>query len=436
MSVSPSVQAPRRRGAVPAPQGLPRLLAAVRDDGRAASLAEHVHQYGDVPAAVGTGLVPIVAASGLAGRGGGAFPTAEKLRAVASQRGRPAVVVNGVEGEPASGKDRALLRAAPHLVLDGARLAADGVGAQDIIVAVGKRATVESQIVAAAINERARHRVDGRRSLKLVVAADGFVNGEETALIQFLNGGPAKPTFTPPRPFERGVDGRPTLVQNVETLAHLALIARFGPRWFREVGTQDEPGSTLVTIAGAVARPGIHEIALGTPLQQVMNDAGGRVDEVAAYLVGGYFGTWFPAAAAAELMLTDAEVRRHGGGLGARVLVALPKTTCAVGEVARVARYLSSESAGQCGPCVNGLRSIADALERLARGEADERDRLRHWAAIVQGRGACRHPDGATRFVASALTVFAHEVELHLRYGRCETTATGVLPVARKTRRP
>jgi NADH:ubiquinone oxidoreductase subunit F (NADH-binding) len=436
VSTSATARTARGGSIAPAPQGLPRLLASVRADGRPTSLAAHVRRYGDVSDAVGgVDLIPLVAASGLAGRGGGAFPTAEKLRAVASQRGRPSVVVNGVEGEPASGKDRALLRAAPHLVLDGAVLAASAVGAQDVLVAVGRRATVESQAIADAIQERTRHRADGRCSVNLVVAPDGFVSGEETALIQFLNGGPAKPTFTPPRPFERGLGGAPTLVQNVETLAHLALIARFGPRWFREVGTPDEPGSTLVTISGAVARPGIHEIALGTHLQTVVDDAGGRADEISAYLVGGYFGTWFPASAAAGLALTDAEVRRHGGGLGARVIVALPETTCAVGEVARVARYLSSQSAGQCGPCVNGLRAIADALERVARGEADERDRLRRWVEMVQGRGACRHPDGATRFVASALTVFAQEVELHLRYGRCEASTTGVLPVARKGRK-
>ena len=418
------------------PQGLPRLLASVRDAGRPTGLAEHVRLHGDMRDAVaGPSLIPLVAASGLAGRGGGAFPTAEKLRAVGSRAGAPVVVVNGVEGEPASGKDRALLRAVPHLVLDGALLAAGAVGAQDVIVAVGRRATLESQTVAAAIKERSHRRVDGRCSVNLVVAPDGFVNGEETALINFLNGRPAKPTFTPPRPFERGVGGAPTLVQNVETLAHLALIARFGPRWFREVGMPDEPGSTLVTISGAVARPGIHEIEIGKSLARLVEDAGGRPEDVSAYLVGGFFGTWFPTSAAADLALSDSEVRRRGGGLGARVIVALPTKTCAVGEVARVARYLATESAGQCGPCVNGLRAIADALERLAHGEADERDRLRRWVEMVGGRGACKHPDGATRFVASALKVFAQEIELHLRYGRCETSTVGVLPVARRTRR-
>ena len=125
---------------------------------------------------------------------------------------------------------------------------------------------------------------------------DRFVAGEETALVQFLNGGPARPTFTPPRPFERGVGGAPTLVQNAETLAHVAQIARFGPAWFRRIGTAAEPGSILVTLSGAVARPGVYEVALGSPLRDLLAQAGGAREEIQAYLIGGYFGTWVGAA--------------------------------------------------------------------------------------------------------------------------------------------
>jgi NADH:ubiquinone oxidoreductase subunit F (NADH-binding) len=426
----------RRADAPAAPQGLPRLLASVRDDGRPATLEEHVRRYGGVHDAVGgPELISLVEASGLGGRGGAGFPTGAKLRAVASQRRRrPVLVVNGVEAEPASGKDRALLRATPQLVLDGAVLAAGAIGAQEVLVGVGRRATVERDLLVAAIDSRRRQRIDARVSLRAVIAPDRFVSGEETALIQFLNGGPAKPTFTPPRPFERGVGGAPTLVQNVETLAHLALIARFGAPWFRELGTPAEPGSTLVTISGAVAQPGIHEIALGTPLRELLAGAGGTTEPISAYLVGGYFGTWFTEAAARDLLLLEEDVARHGGGLGARVIIALPASTCAVAEASRVARYLAEESAGQCGPCVHGLRAIADAFAQLAVGNADQRQRLRRWLIEVRGRGACRHPDGATRFTASALNLFADEVELHLRYGRCSAPDKGVLPVPQSQR--
>jgi NADH:ubiquinone oxidoreductase subunit F (NADH-binding) len=418
-----------------APPGLPRLLESVRDDGRPTSLEEHVRRYGPAhEAAGGSELIALAEASGLGGRGGATFPTGTKLRAVASQRRRPVVVVNGVEAEPASGKDRALLRAVPHLALDGAVLAAGAVGAREVIVGIGGRRTRERDALLAAIGTRTRNRVDGRASLRVVVVPDGFVSGEETALIQFLNGGPAKPTLTPPRPFQRGVGGAPTLVQNVETLAHLALIARFGPAWFREFGTATEPGTTLVTISGAVARPGIHEIARGAPLRELLAEAGGATETISAYLIGGYFGTFFTEAAADNLLLHDEALARHGGGLGSGVIVALPASTCAVAEVTRVARYLADESAGQCGPCVHGLRAIATALAQAVVGNADERQRLTRWVAEIRGRGACRHPDGATRLIASALEVFAHDVEQHLRYGRCAVTDQNVLPTPQRGR--
>jgi len=395
------------------PQTLPRLLAGISPAGRPVTLEEHLDRYGALRR--GRDLIDLVEASGLQGRGGAAFPTATKLRAVASRRGRAVVVVNGTEGEPASGKDKVLLRCVPHLVLDGAVAAAEAVGAREAFVAVADGATAEAEAIAEAIESRRRRKLDGRVGLRLVAVPARFVAGEETALVQFLNGGPARPTFTPPRPFERGVGGAPTLVQNAETLAHIAQVARFGPAWFRRVGTPAEPGSALVTLSGAVTRPGVYEVALGSPLRDLLAQAGGAREDVQAYLVGGYFGTWVGAEAAAGLRLSEADV-----SLGARAIVALPSRACGLAESARIARYLSDESAVQCGPCVHGLGAIADALERLAAGErTDRRDRIERWVAAVRGRGACAHPDGASRFAASALEVFAREVELHLRQGRC-----------------
>jgi NADH:ubiquinone oxidoreductase subunit F (NADH-binding) len=410
------------------PAGLPRVLATLREDGRPELLYGHMRRYGTTDGALrGSELLAELEASGLTGRGGGSFPTAQKLRAVAGEGRPPVVVVNGAESEPASGKDRALLRALPHLVLDGGVLAADAVGAREVTVAVGRHSVHERDVVAAALAERARARIDGRVKIRLAEVPSGFVSGEETALVRFLNGGPAKPTFIPPRPFERGVGGAPTLVQNVETLSHLALIARFGSAWFRELGTAREPGSVLVTISGAVRRRGVHEFALGTPLADVIDEAGGATGAVSGLLVGGYFGSWVPASASAKLRLLDADIP-----LGARAIVALPDDTCALGEVTRVARYLAGESAGQCGPCVHGLDAIAEALERLVTGSTDARHQIQRWTDMIGGRGACRHPDGAAQFVASALDVFADEIALHLRYGRCPSTVRGVLPVARR----
>jgi NADH:ubiquinone oxidoreductase subunit F (NADH-binding) len=245
---------------------------------------------------------------------------------------------------------------------------------------------------------------------------DRYVASEESALLHRLNGGPAKPTLVPPRPVERGLGRRPTLVSNVETVAHVALIARHGPVWFREVGPAEHPGSALITLAGAVARPGVYEIALGTPVGRVIGEAGGPTGELRAVLAGGYSGTWVSGAGTAVL---------EGSTVGAGVVVALPATACPAAEVSRVVRWLSGESAGQCGPCVHGLDAIAGGLESIVAGTArrDALGLLERWSGQVDGRGACHHPNGVVRFLRSALELFATELADHARYGPCEACA-------------
>jgi NADH:ubiquinone oxidoreductase subunit F (NADH-binding) len=396
---------------------LPRLLAGVRP-GRAMGLAEHVERHGPVAAAPlrGGPLIDAVAVAGLRGRGGAAFPTAVKLRAVAQRAGRRAVVVNGAEGEPMSAKDRVLLELAPHLVLDGALMAAEAVGARDVVIAVKRSAHGAHAALGHALAERrdaGRVRVEG--------VPGGFVAGEETALLHGLNGGPAKPTLTPPRPYERGLGRRATLVANVETLAHVALIARHGPAWFRELGAEQHPGSALVTLAGAVTRPGVHEVALGTPIARLIA-AGGPAPPARAVLVGGYYGSWLTGDALAATGLDDVSLRARGAALGAGVVVALPEGACAVAEVARVVGWLAGETAGQCGPCVHGLDAIAGTLAAIADGAADKyaMRRLERWCGQVEGRGACHHPNGVAGFVRSALRVFAAELGDHRRHGPCD----------------
>ncbi len=371
----------------------------------------------------GEELIAAVAASGLRGRGGAAFPTAAKLRAVADARGRCALVVNAAEGEPMSAKDRALLEMAPHLVLDGAVLAAEAVGARDAVIAL-KRSAGPAQ----ASLQRALAQRRDRTRLHVETVGDRYLAGEETALLRSLGGGPAKPTLVPPRPHERGLSGKPTLVSNTETLAHVALIARHGASWFRELGTEEHPGTALVTLGGAVARPGVYEIALGAPASGVI----GQTAALRALLVGGYYGSWLPADAIARVRLDNASLGRWGAALGAGVVVALPAGACPVAEVARVVAWMAGESAGQCGPCVHGLAAIAGALSSIGAGtaDADVLARLARWAGQVDGRGACGHPDGVVRFVRSALGVFAEEFEDHRRHGPCDACdRPGVLAV-------
>lgn len=355
-------------------------------------------------------LLAEIEASGLTGRGGAAFPTARKLAAVARAR-NPIVVANGTEGEPASWKDKVLLSENPHLVVDGAVAAARVVGAREIVFAVGRgNRTVRNRL-----EHALRARSDGVR-VSVHTVPDRFVAGEESALLAGLNGGLAKPTLQ--KPYERGV-----LVQNVETLANVGLIARYGASWFRTRGTADEPGTVLVTVLGAVRRPGVSEVDLGTPVRDVLQRFGGLTAFPHALLIGGYFGTWVRARDVLDLPLSNAALKPLGAALGARTIAVLPPDACGLWESSRVARYLVDESAGQCGPCVFGVAAMAEALEAL------DVARLRRLAPQVSGRGACAHPTGATRFVASAVDVFSEEIERH-RAGRCCGPAhSPVLPV-------
>jgi NADH:ubiquinone oxidoreductase subunit F (NADH-binding) len=402
--------------------GLPRLLAG-HEPGGPVTLAAHTRIHGPLPEIPAHQLIEEVERSGLRGRGGADFPTARKLRAVAGRRRVGPVVVNGSETEPASAKDRLLLARLPHLVLDGAVLAAGAVGASEVIVKVGSGTDGVSDALQAAVGARSGDRV----RVTVVGGPDGYVTGEESAVVHYLNSEVAKPTFVPPRPFERGVRGRPTLIQNPETLAQIALVARFGSRWSRELGTVADPGSALVTITGAVRAPGVYELAFGTPLRDLLDAAGGPAEPLQALLVGGYFGTWVDASAAMGLRLAREDLRAVGCSLGSGVLIALGESACGLHESARVISYLAEQSAGQCGPCVYGLRAIADAVGALASGVAhpSERERVLRWCSEIRGRGACHHPDGAVRFVESSLRVFAPDIESHRR-GRCVARPAGL----------
>jgi len=393
-----------------------------------ASWAEHEERYGPLPELAGQSrsLLAAIEKSGLRGRGGAGFPTAVKARAVAVGRS-PIVVANGTEGEPASAKDKVLLRENPHLVIDGVLAAMAAVGAREAIVAASQGAHASRASLEAALDGRP----SAARAIRVAAVPERFVAGEESALVHWLNGGDAKPTLTPPRPFEQGVRGRPTLVQNVETIANIGLIARYGADWFREAGTGEEPGTVLVTMGGAVRRPGVIEVELGTPLRQLIELAGGLTMPPRALLVGGDFGTWIAAAGTLDTPLSERGLRPLGASLGARTIFVLPSSACGVLESARVARYLAGESAGQCGPCVFGLPAVADAMEAIASGTAGAAaalERLPRLKVQIAHRGACAHPDGALRFVDSALTVFTEEIAHHVA-GHCTAShAEPVLP--------
>ena len=289
--------------------------------------------------------------------------------------------------------------------------AAASLGAQRAILCVKHD---QRPVLAALERALAERRGQDEIDLELSTVPSGYVSGEESALVNWLTAGVPRPTITPPRPSERGVCSRPTLVDNVETMANLGVIARLGADWWRGLGTEDDPGSILLTISGAVARPGVYEVANSSRLQDALALAGPATS--LGVLVGGYFGTWLTPAQAAGARLSRASLHALGGSLGCGVVAVLPDRVCPLEESARVVRWLAGESAGQCGPCVNGLPAIAGAIEALARGTDVERaeQQARRWAGMVEGRGSCKLPDGAARFVRSALHAFSTHVALHL----------------------
>jgi NADH:ubiquinone oxidoreductase subunit F (NADH-binding) len=411
---------------------VPRLLAGLAE-GRRSDLNSFERCYGPIPLPAdaysgnrkagrraASQLISVVERAGLTGRGGAGFPTARKLRSVGSATGIPVIVANGGEGEPASHKDQLLLSRVPHLVLDGISLAAFAVGADAAYLAVHGKNTRLIESLDAAIQARNVALIDPV-PIQLIGLEDRYVASEQTAIVQQINGGPGLPAFSPRRTHERGVANRPTAVNNVETLAHLALIARYGDAWFREAGLPSAPGTMLVTVNGEIARPGVYEIEVGTPIGDVLMLAGGPVERPQAILVGGYFGTWLPAGAAWSTPMAHQALREVGGALGAGILVVLGESSCGLAETARVVRYLADETAAQCGPCMFGLPALADAIAELGYhgGRGDAFERISRLIPLIEGRGACRHPDGATQLASSALAAFTFDVQRHDQRGPC-----------------
>jgi NADH:ubiquinone oxidoreductase subunit F (NADH-binding) len=420
-------------GTAPSQGGaLPRVLAGVHEG--VLDLYKHLDVHGPLPAwhagrtwrgkAGESPLIEETFRAGVLGRGGAAFPLARKLHAVARARGTAIVIANGTEGEPASQKDRTLLALTPHLVLDGTIAAAEAVGATEAIVAVCELAEDCVRSLELAIAEReSAGKAPHEPSLSLATAPGHYVAGQETALVSYLDGGAALPTFTPPRPYERGVARRPTLVSNVETLAQLALVARHGASWYRALGTPASAGSALVTLSGPVASPGVYEIELGASLASLLNAAGGTTAAVRGVLVGGYAGSFVSGARLRDLALSDEHLAAHGARIGAGVVALLSEDACPVAETARLSRWMAGQSSRQCGPCEHGLDAIAEAVADIAHGQARE-SRLAQLSALVTRRGACGHPDGTAAAVLSAVAVFKDEFDAHARHGLCERCPT------------
>ncbi|MFI9078858.1 NADH-ubiquinone oxidoreductase-F iron-sulfur binding region domain-containing protein [Streptomyces sioyaensis] len=422
---APTRMLPALPGPEPVPTlaslGPPRLLAGLDEMPRMDRVA-HLARHGSLPQLTSQELVALAEDIDLRGRGGAGFPFARKVSAVLDgmQRadGKGAIVVNGSEGEPSCLKDTAMLLHAPHLVIDGALLAADSLGAQEVAIGVTRTDVLNS--VQRAIDERG----PVRPTLRVTLLTERFVTGEGSAMTNGLGGGPGLPSGRKIRSSERGLNGVPTLLSNTETYAQLAVAARLGALGYRTVGLPTEPGTLLLTVAGSR----VVEVPYGVPLNRVLALCG--MDAGQGVLIGGYHGTFISPVDALTATLSRDDLKTYNAVLGAGAVLPLPYDTCPAGETVRVAKWMGAESAGQCGPCVLGLPALADQLDLAVRGGGDAAlDAVQARMRAVEKRGACSHPDGTARFVASALAAFPEEFERHARGFGCGRPVTGALPV-------
>ena len=395
-------------------------------------------------------VIDAIAASGLRGRGGAGFPTGRKWSTVAANRSPDApttVVVNAAEGEPGSFKDRAILRANPYRVLEGALVAATVVGADRVIVAAKAGFTRElerlrwaaDEICAAGWADEGRHPI----GIEVFAGPNEYLYGEETALLEVLDGRAPFPRIAPP--FRHGVDemgdgtlstadvamagpgpttpAPPTLVNNTETMANVPGIVTEGPDWFRSVGTAESPGTMVFTVTGSTRVHGVAELPLGTPLNDVFERVGGGA-RIGHRLVAALSGVAHPFLPA-DLFATPASyeaLEAVGAGLGAAGFIVFDETDDLVAAAAGVSRFLAVESCGQCTPCKQDGLAIADLLAGVCAGEADENDLAvaAGHVATVADEARCFLAHQHQRVVDSLLRLFPNQVRAHLAGGTAQ----------------
>jgi NADH:ubiquinone oxidoreductase subunit F (NADH-binding)/ferredoxin len=407
--------------------GAARLTAGLDRLGRL-DLAAHSEVFGPLPRMSAQQLITAAEQVDLRGQGGAAFPFARKLRAVieaARKTGQPAVVVvNGTEGEPGSFKDKMLMIRSPYLILSGAALVAEALEAEEIIVGVTGNELANRSIEAAVAAEPGL-----RAMVRVVQQPERFISGESGALVRGINGKKPVPPGRKTLAADKGVDDLPTLLSNAATFAQLAVLALLGPERYAAVGLVEEPGTVLLSVSGSAKRPAVVECPTGVPLGAVLDICQAPAGD--GVLVGGYHGMWLDAETAYQVPIGREGLASAGGTFGAGIVLPLGDGTCPLGEVSRVASYLAGQSAGQCGPCKLGLPSIARAVAAIVDGSGgiEALDVARRAAAAVNGRGACSHPDGTTRFVLSALEVFTEDLAAHVFHSTCGRPVRGTLPL-------
>ena len=387
------------------------------------------------------GVLEVVKKSGLRGRGGAGFPTWKKWEMVVQQKeSRKYLCCNAAEDEPGTFKDRYLLRENPHQLIEGAILSAYAIGADEAYLYINGRFEEELQFMEQALQEAKDHghwgsplKGSGRTiQLKVTRSPGTYVAGEETALLEVIEGRVAAPRQKPPYyPAVHGLFGKPTAVNNAETLSNIPHIIREGMEWFRSIGTATSPGSLIFTLTGEVNRPGLYELTLGTSLRELIEVYGEGVKEgrrLKAVFPGGPSNTIIPGDQI-DVPLDFDSLKAIGSGLGTGAVIVMSDEACMVQSAIEYARFFARESCGQCPPCKLGTVHLSEILEKIEAGQGTGKDvqQVEQVCGMIKGRGYCYLLTGASIAVESIFRHFRHEFDAHVTEGRCPFVSQPIL---------
>jgi NADH-quinone oxidoreductase subunit F len=376
-----------------------------------------------------SGVLEAVRGSGLFGRGGAGFPTARKWEMVLSQPSDTKYLCcNGAEDEPGTFKDRYLLRSNPHQLVEGAALAAFAIGAKEGYLYINGTFDEEIAFLNKAIDEarehgHLEHPINGGKSgitLKIAKSPGTYVAGEETALLEVVEGRQAKPKQKPPYyPAVRGLFGKPTLVNNLETLCNLPHIIRGNDG----NAQKNQSAQTMIfSLTGDVKRKGIYELPLGTPLRTLIEEYGGGTEggKVKAFFPGGPSNALLPGNQM-DVLLDMAALKNAGSSLGTGSVIVFSEKTCMVRMALFYAGFFAKESCGQCPPCHLGLANLTDILRKIesGKGEAGDLAQIEQISGMIKGRGYCYLLTGGVIAVETILRHFKDEFHAHIKASRC-----------------
>ena len=377
-------------------------------------------------------IIDEVKKSGLRGRGGAGFPTGLKWSFINRDTpGDKYIVCNSDEGEPGTFKDRDILRYNPHALIEGMAIAGYVTGARVGYNYIRGEFWEPYERFEAALEEARAAGFLGRGllgsgfdfELYTHLGAGAYICGEETALLESLEGKKGQPRYKPPFPAQYGLYGRPTIINNTETLASVPDILRNGGDWFRDIGVEKSGGPKLFSVSGNVNKPGNFEVPMGTPFAELLEMAGGIKDgrKLKAVIPGGSSAPVIPGEQMMELTMDYDSIARAGSMLGSGAVIVMDDSNCMVKVLERMAYFYYEESCGQCTPCREGTGWMYRVIHRIETGQGRQHDLelLDDVAAKIQGRTICALGDAAAMPVAGMLKHFRDEFQYHIDHGKC-----------------